>query len=53
VFGPLEQRYAERVFELPHLPADGSWRHRKFVGGGRHAAEPAGGFEGAQSIQRG
>jgi hypothetical protein len=43
----LEQRHAERLFQVLHLLADGTGRDGEFRRGGLEAQVAAGGLEGA------
>ena len=49
----LEQCRAEPFLEQTHMLTDRAVSHVQFGGGFLDAAEPAGGLEGAQRIQRG
>ena len=47
----LEQRHAERLFQVLHLLADGTGRDGELRRGGLEAQVAAGGLEGAQSVE--
>ncbi len=51
--GAIDQRHAERLFELADLAADRAMGDAELLSGGRHAGVTTEGFEGAQSVQGG
>ncbi len=49
----FDQRHSQFLLQGPHLAADRAMGHVQFVGGKADAAQPGGGLEGAQGVERG